>query len=109
MNLVNAGGEVFKVYNDGRVEINTVLEHPDYVFRPDYELMPLQELKAFVSENRHLPNIPTAEEVKENGLDLTGLSIRLLEKVEELTLYTISQQEQIDQLIEENRALRSVQ
>ena len=65
---------------------------PDYVFEPDYELMPLSELAAFVSDNRHLPNVPPAADMAENGVNVTQLSLRLLEKVEELTLHTIAQQ-----------------
>ena len=68
---------------------------PDYVFQPEYELKPLEELEAFVKTNSHLPNIPSANEMSKNGQDLGELQLKLLEKVEELTLYTIEQQKQI--------------
>jgi len=73
---------------------------PDYVFAPDYELMPLYEVEAFIIENQHLPKIPSATEVKANGLNMTQMQIALLEKVEELTLYTLDQQKTIDALQE---------
>ncbi len=71
---------------------------PDYVFAPDYELMPLAELSEFVTTQRHLPNVPTAQEVASKGLNMTQMQIRLVEKVEELTLYTIAQEKTITDL-----------
>ncbi len=70
----------------------------DYVFEPDYELRSLDELEAFIVENKHLPNVPSAEEMTQNGVNMTRLAGRLLEKVEELTLYTLQQQELIEGL-----------
>jgi len=62
---------------------------PDYVFEPGYNLLPLDDLAAFVQREKHLPNIPNAAEIKASGLDLSQFQMRLLEKVEELTLYTL--------------------
>jgi len=76
----------------------TTLNVPDYVFESNYELMPLDELKSFVEENKHLPQIPSASDVADEGLDMTQMQMRLLEKVEELTLYTLQQQETIEKL-----------
>lgn len=99
LNLANAGAEVFKVFNDGRVIIGGLqLTVPDYVFAEDYELMPLPELADFIEREGHLPNIPTAEDVRKNGMNITQLPLDLLEKLEELTLHTIAQQEQIEAL-----------
>lgn len=67
----------------------------DYVFDPTYPLMPLEEVKSFIEENHHLPNVPNAAEMVENGLNVAEASIMLMEKVEELTLYMIQLQEQI--------------
>ena len=64
---------------------------PDYVFAYDYELMPLDDLEANVREHRHLPGVPSAEEVREGGVSLGAMQARLLEKVEELTLYVLEQ------------------
>ncbi|MGH9360529.1 MAG: hypothetical protein ACRD2T_01325 [Thermoanaerobaculia bacterium] len=68
---------------------------PDYVFEPDYELMPLAELAAFVRTEKHLPNVPKAAEIKASGLNLSQFQMRLLEKIEELTLYALAQEEQL--------------
>ncbi len=72
---------------------------PDYVFEKDYKLMPLDSLKDFIQENNHLPNIPSQHDVANNGhiINMTSLQYKLLEKIEELTLYTLKQQEIIEQ------------
>ncbi len=90
------GMREFRIDPTGNLFVNGAAHTvPDYVFEPDYELMPLEELAAFVEENKHLPKVQSAAEVKAQGLNMTGMQLRLLEKVEELTLYTIAQQEQI--------------
>lgn len=72
---------------------------PDYVFEKDYKLSSLKELEQYIVENKHLPGIPSACEVQENqGVELGEMNRLLLEKVEELTLYLIKQQKEIDQL-----------
>ena len=74
----------------------TTLNVPDYVFGPDYALRPLAEVAAFIGTNRHLPEVPSAAEIAAQGLDMTDMQMRLLKKVEELTLYTLEQEEIID-------------
>jgi len=69
----------------------------DYVFKPNYKLMPLPEVEQFVKTNSHLPEIPSAGEITKNGLSMGEMQNKLLQKVEELTLYMISQQKTIDQ------------
>ena len=71
---------------------------PDYVFEPDYELRTLEETKKFIEENKHLPEIPSAVEMETNGVDLGDMNMRLLKKIEELTLYQIELLERIEQL-----------
>jgi len=71
---------------------------PDYVFANDYKLRPLTEVKKFIEKNKHLPNIPSAAQIEKEGIQLGDMSKRLIEKVEELTLYILQQQEQIDEL-----------
>lgn len=61
----------------------------DYVFEPDYKLMPLAEVEAFTKTNKHLPEVPSAAEIEKSGLDLAKMNLLLLKKVEELTLHTI--------------------
>ena len=74
---------------------------PDYVFTNEYRLLSLGDLEKFISQNGLLPDMPTAKEIKEEGLK-TGETIRLLtQKVEELTLYILQQQKEIEILKEE--------
>lgn len=83
------------------VVINTLTkdrEWPDYVFKKDYTLMPLTDLKEYINTNGHLPNVPTAEDVSLEGQNLGEINTILLEKIEELTLYLIEQQEEIENL-----------
>ena len=67
----------------------TLTGWPDYVFKRDYKLMTLSELEQFVSENSHLPNVPSAIEVEKNGVQLGEMNVILLKKIEELTLYIL--------------------
>lgn len=76
----------------------TSLDWSDYVFDPAYRLKPLEEVERFVQENRHLPDIPSAAEVEEKGVDVGEMNKLLLQKVEELTLYVIDLQKQLDEL-----------
>lgn len=69
---------------------------PDHVFAEDYKLMGLHELENYIRANRHLPEVPSEEEVHENGYDMGEMQQVLLKKVEELTLYTIQLQQQIE-------------
>jgi hypothetical protein len=88
---VKANGEVY-----ARKYTTTLDDIPDYVFNSDYELMTFQELRDFISTNRHLPNVPSAKEYKETGVDLGEMNRVLLEKVEELTLYLLQLEEQMN-------------
>ena len=85
-----------KIY--GR-EVKVTLDHfYDHVFNPDYKLMPVNQLEDFVKTNKHLPDSPSEKEALENGLDVGEMNALLLKKIEELTLYIIDQQRQIDEL-----------
>ncbi|MCW3124140.1 MAG: hypothetical protein JWQ38_3632 [Flavipsychrobacter sp.] len=68
----------------------------DFVFNKDYELMPLSEVESFVQKNKHLPEIPSAKEVAKDGIDVADMDAKFLQKIEELTLYVIQQQKQLD-------------
>ena len=61
-----------------------------------HRLKSLSELENFILQNNHLPNVPTAKEVEKNGFDVGDMNKRLLEKVEELTLYVIQLKKEID-------------
>jgi len=80
---------------------------PDYVFAKEYQLPSLQETEKYIQDKGHLPGIPSAEEVKTNGIDLGEINTKLLKKIEELTLHLIEkdknekkQQAQINELQE---------
>lgn len=101
----HSGTSSYKVTVDGKIlceELKVALysNWPDYVFHENYNLKPLHELKAFIETNHHLPNIPKAAEVEKEGIEVGEMNRKLLEKIEELTLYVIQLQEQIDQLKE---------
>jgi len=82
-----------------KIEVKAdAMEWYDHVFYPDYELRPLPELEQYIKQNHHLPEIPSAKEVQENGIDLGNMQGKLLLKIEELTLYILDLQKQIDEL-----------
>lgn len=89
-------------------EINVEMGHAaDYVFDEEYDLKSLGEVEEYVKKNKHLPGIPSASEFKENGMNVSETSNLLLEKIEELTLYMIRLQKEVEQLKGENNALRN--
>lgn len=71
---------------------------PDFVFKEGFDLMALQKLKEYIEQNHHLPNIPSASELENKGMNLKQMNLLLLQKIEELTLYVLSLQEQVDHL-----------
>lgn len=99
----NEDGDIFRVYGNGTVwatEVNVALraEFPDYVFTKDYNLMPLEDLSNYINTNNRLPNIPSAKEIKENGLNLGEVQRLQMEKIEELTLYILELKKEIEEL-----------
>lgn len=85
---------------------------PDYVFHSTYKLPSLQDLEAYIRKNNHLPDMPSAKEVQENGLDIGDNQAALLKKIEELTLYIIEQEKtnkKQDKIIEsQNREIKDL-
>jgi len=81
---------------------------PDFVFENSYDLPNLDEVRAFIANYGHLPNIPSAQKVKEEGIDLGDMNAKLLQKIEELTLYIISQNHEIEKLKEENIKIQDI-
>jgi hypothetical protein len=86
---------------------------PDYVFKKDYQLPSLREVKAYIDQNRHLPEIPSAEEIAKDGLNLGEMNKLLMKKVEELTLYLIekdkTEKEQQGKLLSQQAQLTAQQ
>lgn len=94
---------VFVVENDGglyctsvRIRFRDDIPVPDYVFGKNYDLMSLSETEKYIQENGHLPNMPAENEFRAEGLSVEEMQFKLLEKIEELTLHLIEQQEQIE-------------
>lgn len=71
---------------------------PDYVFGQDYQLLDFKDLKAYIAQHKHLPNIPSAQEVSEKGFGVGEINKKLVEKVEELTLYILKMEERLSKL-----------
>ncbi|MBK7130293.1 MAG: hypothetical protein IPM74_11590 [Crocinitomicaceae bacterium] len=112
--LIRLGGKIgandeevrFKILNDGTVfakelRIRAISDFPDYVFDEKYALMSLKDLANFIDLNHHLPNMPTAAEVKANGMAMGELTMKIVEKIEEITLYCITLNNENENLKEE--------
>ena len=95
-------GSGFSCAADGALKVKslkvTTTDWPDYVFGDSHRLMPLPEVESYINANGHLPEVPSAEEAEANGVDLGEMNRLLLQKVEELTLYVIDLQKQLDEL-----------
>lgn len=83
------------------IKVTNTITVPDYVFDTDYHLPTLSYVEAYVKKNKHLPEIPSAEDIERNGLDVGEMNLLLLKKVEELTLHLIEKEKKIHAL--ENR------
>jgi hypothetical protein len=80
-----------------KVDIASANGWADYVFEDDYELMPIDELEAYIKEHKHLPGVPSSEEVMREGIDVAEMNKILLEKIEELTLRVIELEKEANQ------------
>jgi len=89
-----------------RVAIDNSANWKDNVFAPDYKLKSISDLKEFINKNHHLPNIPSAEEVVKDGIDVGEMNAKLLGKVEELTLYIIEMKNQLNAMNAEMTKLK---
>lgn len=81
-----------------KVAIATTNDWSDFVFTPSYKLKPLKEVEAYIKANRHLPEVPSADEVVKGGINLGKMDATLLQKIEELTLYTIELEKELEAL-----------
>ena len=101
----------FKLAVEGKIgarEVHVTLATtwPDYVFNKEYTRMKLAELENFIKTYNHLPNIPSAQEVKEKGINLGEMNAKLLEKIEELTLYVIELKKENDVIKDDNKKIK---
>jgi len=97
----NQANTAYKVDINGKVRANEMVVNTtgaDFVFESGYPLRSIADLEKFVKQNRHLPEIPSAKTMQQEGVGISELQTRLLQKVEELTLYIIQQQKEIDEL-----------
>jgi hypothetical protein len=126
INFLIGGSSKFYVANNGNIGIGTASpQHQlhvagaigaeeiivssngaDYVFDPGYKLQPLSEISAYIQENHHLPEVPSAGEIQTQGLNVGDMQSKLLAKIEELTLHMIQAEERSERLERENRELR---
>ncbi len=89
-----------------KIAVKNTINWADYVFEPNYKRLSLEELDLFVKTNKHLPNIPSSAEVVKEGVDMADMTNRLLEKIEELTLYIIEQDKKMTAMQEEIKSLK---
>lgn len=91
-----------------KVDLQSPMSVPDYVFANDYKLRSLEEVETYIKENNHLPEIPSAKEIEKNGLMLAEMNMGLLKKIEELTLYSIQQNKKIEAQNKEIESLKEL-
>ncbi|MBI1825366.1 MAG: hypothetical protein HY287_13580 [Planctomycetes bacterium] len=89
------------------LEVQLSQDWPDFVFDADYALTPLDQLEQSIQENKHLPGIPSAEEIAKNGVNVAQVQTQTLQKVEELTLYMIEMNKQLEGMKKENADLKA--
>jgi hypothetical protein len=101
-------------YSIPKVKV-TVNAGADFVFEKDYDLKKLEDLQKYIQRNKHLPDIPSAKEMEAKGIELGEMNIKLLQKIEELTLYVIElkqendeQKKQIEQLNDQNAEIKKL-
>lgn len=80
------------------VTVKTYATWPDFVFTKEHKLLTISEVEKYINEHKHLPNIPSATEVEKSGINLAQMDAKLLEKIEELTLYILEQNKRIQAL-----------
>lgn len=90
-----------------KVKVKTQSNWPDFVFEPLYKLPTLQQLESFIREHKHLPDMPSAKEVSEQGIDLGDNQAKLLQKIEELTLYIIDQNKKLEAVQQQLKELET--
>ncbi len=102
---INTNNPIERLHVNGTMlalEINVEANNaPDYVFADDYDLLSLHDLEKFINENQHLPEVPSAEAMANEGLNVSEMNLLILKKVEELTLHMINHDERIDDLTKE--------
>ncbi|QIK60183.1 hypothetical protein G7050_10215 [Dysgonomonas sp. HDW5A] len=101
-NHLYANGTVFA--NEVKVEAT---KWSDFVFDKEYKLLPLEDVKAHIEEHKHLPDVPSEKQVLEEGINVAEMQAKLLQKIEELTLYVIQQDAKNKALEQEMKELKA--
>ncbi len=89
------------------VKVDLSVPAPDYVFEEEYDLPTLESIEKFIKSEKHLPEIPSAAEMEENGVELGTMNMLLLKKIEELTLYTLEQESKLEDQSNQIQKLQS--
>lgn len=89
------------------IKVYVSSEWSDFVFKDDYKLRPLTEVEAYIKQNGHLPEIPSAASIQKDGFDLGAMDAKLLQKIEELTLYMIEMKKENEALKNQLRKIES--
>lgn len=89
------------------VKVDLSVPGPDYVFEKSYSLPSLEEVKSYIDQNKHLPEVPSSAEMEKNGVQLGEMNMILLKKVEELTLYLIEQKKEIAELKSQMKTIKN--
>jgi hypothetical protein len=90
-----------------KVAVVNSTDWADYVFAKDYKLKSIKEVESFIIANKHLPNVPSADQMVNGGLDVAVMDAKLLEKIEELTLYLIEQDKKINAITAQNEEFKN--
>ncbi len=103
----NGGSKIMTINNIGvyATKITVQSSWPDFVFKPEYKLNSLDDVEKYIKENGHLEGMPTEQEVSQNGVELGDITSKLLQKIEELTLYIIEQNKKIVMLEKEKQTV----
>lgn len=111
LSLHNNSMETFRVEANGMVRARKIKVDSetwaDYVFDENYKLLPLNELEVFLKKNKHLPSIPSEKQIIEEGIDVTEMNVKMMEKIEELTLYLIQQNKKLEKQSKELEELKA--
>lgn len=100
--IENNNRQLFSINNNGLIRSREILIDAevwaDHVFEPSYLLRPLSEVETFIQQNGHLPDVPSEAEVKVDGINVAEMNALLLQKIEELTLYTIELEKRMNEM-----------
>jgi hypothetical protein len=103
----------YKLSVNGKIRASDIIkvypesEWSDFVFEKNYKLRSLEEVDAYIKKHGHLPDMPSAKEVEKEGIDLGSMDAKLLQKIEELTLYVMEMKKENESMKKELNSLKS--